>query len=179
MLTWHQETRSLATLTPYAENPRRMGKKALANLKRSLQEDGFHQRLLIDTDGTVIGGHSRLRAMQELGWKEVEVLVPSRKLTAEEFDRINIRDNLPFGDFDFDMLANKFDVSTLMDWGMEDLPFPPKEEDEEPVPTPQDESPAFSVVIACKDEDHAKDMVELLEGLGFVGRVAKGQIKLG
>lgn len=90
-LVWASRTIALKDLKPYENNPRRMTKVAFENLKRSLKE---------------------------LGIKEVEVLVPSRELTAEEFDRINIRDNLPFGDFDFDILGNRFDPEQLKGWGM-------------------------------------------------------------
>ena len=44
--------------------------------------------------------------------------------TQEEFDRINIQDNLLFGQFDFDILGNKFDMEQLTDWGMPETWMP-------------------------------------------------------
>ena len=64
---------------------------------------------------------SRKKALLEAGLKEsdiVEVLIPDRKLTQQELDRINIRDNLSFGEYDFDILGNRFDIDTLIDIGM-------------------------------------------------------------
>jgi hypothetical protein len=49
---------------------------------------------------------------------EIEVVCPNRKLTEEEFKRINIQDNLPFGEFDYDLLSGSFDVVELVEWGM-------------------------------------------------------------
>lgn len=120
-LTWSEETRKLGDLKDYDRNPRRMSKDAFSKLCESLKQDGYHGRILVDTDGVIIGGHSRKKALLASGFKKgdsVTVLVPNRKLSQEEFDRLNIRDNLPYGEFDFDMLANHFDAEKLIEWGM-------------------------------------------------------------
>lgn len=125
MIEWSLVKKRISDLKDYDKNPRSMKKKAFDHLVRSIQEDGYHHRILADTDGTIIGGHSRKKALKKAGYSdsdEIEVLVPNRKLTAEEFDRINIRDNLGYGDFDFDILSQNFEASTLIDWGFpEDL----------------------------------------------------------
>lgn len=127
-LEWTTKTLTLSELKPYSKNPRKISKQAFEQLKASLKQDGYHQRLVADVDGTIVGGHQRLKALKELGIKDVEVLTPSRKLTEEEFDRINIRDNLPFGDFDTDLLAEHFDPDKLLEWGMPEE-WLPKQED--------------------------------------------------
>lgn len=121
MLTWHTKTVKISDLKDYAHNPRRISKKAMDQLTASLQEDGYHQRLVVNHDLTIIGGHQRKKALLKAGLSkdtEIEVLIPSRPLTPEELDRINIRDNLAYGEYDFDILANRFDAETLMNWGM-------------------------------------------------------------
>lgn len=66
----------------------------------------------------VVGGHQRIEALKQIGLTQVEVLIPDRKLTDKEFKRILIRDNLPFGEFDFDMLGADYDAAELLDIGM-------------------------------------------------------------
>jgi site-specific DNA-methyltransferase (adenine-specific) len=120
-IQWINEKWKLKDLKDYDRNPRKMGKEEFGKLVESLKSDGYHHRLLINTDGTIIGGHARKKALLKAGHKEndeIEVLVPNRRLTDEEFDRVNIRDNLPYGSFDFDMLANNFEAAQLIEWGM-------------------------------------------------------------
>lgn len=121
-IQWTSKQVFVSHLKPYERNPRTISKDALEKLKRSIQEDGYHQRIIANADYSVIGGHQRIRALNELGIKEVEVLVPSEQLDEETFRRILIRDNLQAGEWDFEALANDFDVEELLDWGFpEDL----------------------------------------------------------
>lgn len=120
-ISWQTEVKKLSELKDYDKNPRKIGKKEFNDLVRSIKEDGYHQRLLVNRDGTIIGGHQRKKAMLKAGFKEdteIEVLMPSRALVGDDFDRINIRDNLSFGQYDFDILAANFEPETLIDWGM-------------------------------------------------------------
>jgi DNA modification methylase len=120
-ISWKSDLRKLKDLKDYKNNPRKMEKEPFKKLVESLKSDGYHQRLLINIDGTIIGGHARKKALLKAGYKEeseIEVLVPDRLLTGEDFDRVNIRDNLPYGSFDFDMLANMFEPEQLIEWGM-------------------------------------------------------------
>lgn len=122
-IAWGTQQRKLKDLKDYDKNPRKMDKDEFNNLIKSIQQDGYHQRLLINVDNTIIGGHQRKKAMLKAGYKPndiIEVLVPNRLLEGDDFDRLNIRDNLPYGSFDFDMLANNFDSERLIEWG-----FPP------------------------------------------------------
>jgi len=120
-IIWRTETRKLGELQDYVDNPRKMGKDEFQKLVESLQQDGYHGRIKIDTHNVIIGGHSRKKAMLKAGYTlndEIEVLTPTIPLSEEEFDRINIRDNLPYGSFDFDILGNNFEPQQLIDWGM-------------------------------------------------------------
>ena len=115
---WTESEADVATLKPYERNPRTISKEAFDRLKESIQSLGFHQRVLCQPDMSVIGGHSRLKALTELGIKRVKILMPDRNLTKDEFRKLLIQDNLPFGSFDFDMLAADFDMGELVEWGM-------------------------------------------------------------
>lgn len=121
MLNWTSKTIQISELKEYEHNPRRIGKKEFEKLVSSIKQDGYHQRIIVNHDNIIIGGHQRKKALLEAGLKEsdtVEVLIPDRKLTQKELDRINIRDNLSFGEYDFEILANRFDTETLIDFGM-------------------------------------------------------------
>lgn len=121
MLNWTSKTIQISELKEYEHNPRRIGKKEFEKLVSSIKQDGYHQRIIVNQDNVIIGGHQRKKALLEAGLKEtdtIEVLIPDRELTQEELDRINIRDNLSFGEYDFDILANRFDTETLVDFGL-------------------------------------------------------------
>ena len=130
-ITWTNEGIHLKDLKEYDLNPRSMTKKDFDKLVKSILQDGYHQRILVDTNNVIIGGHQRTKALYAAGYTDtsiIEVLKPSRHLTDSEFKRLNIRDNLTFGDFDFELLANHFEMEELLDWGMEINTFPNIEE---------------------------------------------------
>ena len=69
----------------------------------------------------VIGGNMRLRAYRELGWKEVPCCILPEDIPVEKLRKMVIQDNNPFGETDWNMIANEWDVEELKDWGV-DLP---------------------------------------------------------
>jgi ParB-like chromosome segregation protein Spo0J len=69
----------------------------------------------------ICGGHGRKKILERLGIKEVDCYIPSRKLTQKEFDELNIRLNKNIaGEWDFDILANDFELPDLIEWGFEE-----------------------------------------------------------
>ena len=180
MLEWLSQKVKLSALKDYVHNPRRLSRQAMEKLCVSLREDGYHQRLLVNQDLTIIGGHQRKRALLEAGCTpdtEIEVLMSSRLLTSEELDRINIRDNLPYGSFDTDILANRFDPQTLSDFGMPDdllkslgIPSPLDMLEEQPLPeiTPEPKSKLGDIYtlgahrLMCGDSTNPTDVAKLL-----------------
>lgn len=77
--------------------------------------------IVIDNDGTILGGNMRYRALCELGYKEIpdEWVKRADELTDEEKQRFIIEDNVAFGDWDYDLLANAWDTELLNDWGVD------------------------------------------------------------
>ena len=73
-INWNAETKKLSELKDYDRNPRKMGGKQFDDLVRSIKEDGYHQRLLINLDGTIIGGHQR---------KKAQLLIPTNRRLAQ------------------------------------------------------------------------------------------------
>ena len=119
-LKWHTEKRIINQLIPYENNPRIMTEKQKADLQKSLEEFDLVEIPAIDTDNKIIAGHQRLKIMQMLGRgdEEIDVRIPNRKLTEDEFKRYNLRSNKNTGEWDWDLLAN-FDEELLIDVGFE------------------------------------------------------------
>lgn len=125
-LTWHIKEVALDDLKEYEHNPRRISKKAIDRLVEDIKNVGYRNRIVIDDNNTIVGGHARKVALLKAGYKKtdkIECLSPSRPLTTQEFKQINVQDNLSYGDFDFDILANHFEVNDLIEWGMDEKLF--------------------------------------------------------
>ena len=80
--------------------------------------------IIIDKDNIVIGGNQRYEALVAMGYNNIpdEWVKRADKLTEEERKRFIILDNLPFGEFDYEKLANTWNEKELRLWGM-DLPY--------------------------------------------------------
>jgi len=118
-----------STLTPLAQikaNPNNPRTIKDAKFKRLVESIRTFPKMLairpivVNDDMIVLGGNMRLKACKEAGIKEVPVIKAS-DLTEEEQRQFIIKDNVGFGDWDWDMLANEWDVAELDEWGM-DLP---------------------------------------------------------
>lgn len=125
-MKWIETEVKLGDLKPFEQNPRKISKDAFNKLVKSLEEDGYHQRILMNWDNTIVGGHQRIKALRKLGVKNndlIKVLKPEEELNPDEFLRINIRDNGEFGNYDVDILANSsIEIERLIGWGVpEDL----------------------------------------------------------
>jgi len=101
-------------------NPRAIRKDQLDKLVKSLRE--FPEMLearpiVVDPDFVVLGGNMRLKAAQLAGLTEVPVYVATwEEAKHKEFI---IKDNLAFGEWDWDMLANEWDAGQLNEWGLD------------------------------------------------------------
>jgi len=122
-ITWSLKTFQIDELTDYAKNPRSLTKQQFEQLKKSLDKFGLIDKPIINADEkhTVIGGHQRLRVLRSENQKSVECWYPSRELDEKEVEELNIRLNKNTGDWDFDTLANNFEVGDLMDWGFTEM----------------------------------------------------------
>jgi len=121
-LLWHNERRRIDELVPYGNNPRRLTSKQRADLKASISRFHLVEVPAINTDNTIVSGHMRLKILSGIEGRdyEVDVRVPNRTLTEQEFKEYNIRANKNTGEFDFDILSNNFEYDDLQDWGFSD-----------------------------------------------------------
>lgn len=119
-LTWRTEKRKVEDLLPWSGNPRKLTDEQAEQLKRSLEKFNLVEIPAIDTDNRLIAGHQRIKILLALGRgvEEIDVRVPNRKLTKEEFEEYNVRSNLTTGEWDFEALGN-FDETFLEDIGFD------------------------------------------------------------
>lgn len=122
-ITWHNEKRAIRDLIPYEVNPRQITNKQAKDLKASLAKFGIADPLIINTDNMIIGGHQRKKILETLlGYDpdyQIDVRVPDRELSIDEARELNVRLNKNVADWDFDILANNFELDDLLDWGFD------------------------------------------------------------
>ena len=137
----YAEEVSISRLKANPNNPRIMRDDRFAKLKKSITEfpDMLNKRPIVavtDKDGKlmVLGGNMRLRACQDLKMKTVPVVLAD-DWTEEQRRRVIITDNVGFGEWNYDDLANEWEAEDLEDWGL-DIPrvpdFEPVGIDEQP-----------------------------------------------
>jgi ParB-like chromosome segregation protein Spo0J len=106
------------------KNPRLIKDDKFKKLVKSIQE--FPQMLelrpiVVDENNIILGGNMRYKACIEAGLKEIYIL-KAEDLTELQKDEFIVKDNVGFGEWDWDILANEWDTEKLQDWGL-DLPL--------------------------------------------------------
>ena len=76
--------------------------------------------IVVDSNMVVLGGNMRLKACLAAGLKEVPIIVADKLTDAQKAEFV-IKDNVGFGEWDWEMLANQWDADLLTDWGL-DIP---------------------------------------------------------
>ena len=114
------------------DNPRLIKDYKYQKLVRSLKD--FPKMLelrpiVVNKDMVILGGNMRYRASIDAGLKEVWIKIA--ELTPDQEKEFIIKDNSSFGEWDWDTLANEWDIENLKDWGL-DLPSVYFDDDEEP-----------------------------------------------
>ena len=108
-------------------NPRQLTKDQYKSLRDSMERFGLVDPVIInkhpDRENIVIGGHQRLRIAKDMGIEKVPCVELSLDLNQEK--ELNVRLNRNVGEWDYDALANYFDVGELTEWGFteDDLQF--------------------------------------------------------
>jgi len=119
-ITWKVEKRKLADLKPHPKNPRQFTEKGMKDLENSINSIGFMQPININQEGTILSGHGRAMKLKQMGETEVDVYVPDRMLTPKQEEEVLVRANAnTAGQWDWDLLANNFELEEINDWGLE------------------------------------------------------------
>ncbi len=119
-ITWTNERRTLEQLTPWEANPRQIKEDQAERLVGSYEDFNQVNPLAIEPDNTLLNGHQRRNVwLKKYGsGLEVDVRVASRKLTMDERKKLTIYlHEGATGEWDFDMMANIFELDELTEWG--------------------------------------------------------------
>lgn len=113
-LSWKTIQKTVNDLVPQKINPRLITDKQMSDLTRSLKKYNLVEIPAIDTNGTILAGHQRIKALKLLGRGDelIDVRIPNRKLTEKESKEYLIASNKLGGDWDFELLKS-FDFETL------------------------------------------------------------------
>lgn len=122
---------SISQVKTNPNNPRLIKDDKFKKLVSSIKE--FPEMLeirpiVVDNDNIVLGGNMRLRACKEAGLKEVHI-IKADQLTEKQQREFIIKDNVGFGEWDWDDLANEWDVEQLKTYGL-DMPVFIEDSDE-------------------------------------------------
>ena len=118
----------LSTLIPNADNPRTIKDTKFKELVENLRK--FPKFLTLRPivvksreDKTIIGGNMRFEGLKHLGYTEIpeEWVKTADDFTEDEWKAFIVLDNVPFGEWDFDALANHYDYDELQNLGL-DIP---------------------------------------------------------
>jgi ParB-like chromosome segregation protein Spo0J len=161
-IIWTLKKQKVSELKENPKNPRNLTKKGLDDLEKSITKFGVAEPLVVNSDGMICGGHGRKKILERLNIKEVDCYYPSRKLTPKEFDELNVRLNKNIaGEFNFDILANEFELPDLLEWGFEEGELGIEQE-------PKDLSGkienTYEVVIECVNEKEQEKIYNELSG---------------
>lgn len=161
-------------------NPRIIKDDKYKKLKQSLKD--FPQMLelrpiVYDDTNTILGGNMRLRALQELASEGMEIkdewFKKASELTEEQKKEFIIKDNVPFGEWDYDILANEWSDLPLDGWGLDIDGWDDKEIIEDEAPELSDEEPKSKLGevyqlgrhrLMCGDSTKIEDVEKLMNG---------------
>jgi hypothetical protein len=141
------------------DNPRVIKDNKFQKLVKSIQELPQMLELrpiVVNRDMIVLGGNMRLKACEAAGLTQVPVVFADN-LTPEQEREFIIKDNSSFGEWDWDLLANEWDVEQLQDWGMDigGFDLSPDEFDESFELPDGDKSPFQQMTFTMADEQQA------------------------
>lgn len=161
-------------------NPRQLTKDQHSQLKDSIKRFGLVDPLIVNKNkerkNILVGGHQRLRIAKELGIDKIPCVEVDLNIDQEK--ELNIRLNKNVGEWDYDSLANYFDVGELMDWGFTDDELQFYEEEPEQGLIEDDEIPEVEEAITkqgdlwilgehrllCGDATKKEDVDILMDG---------------
>ena len=113
--------KNVADIIPANYNPREITKKQFAEIKESVDKFGLVDPLIVNIHpnrkNILVGGHQRLQVIIDMGLKTAPCVEVN--LDEKQEKELNVRLNKNQGQWNFDNLANFFDVDNLVDWGFD------------------------------------------------------------
>jgi len=133
--------------------------------------------IIVDDTMTILGGNMRYSALREAGYTDLpdEWVKQAKDLTEEEKKQFVIKDNLPFGEWDWDILANNFEIKDLLEWGFDEKELKIEQEVEEDEAPEVSDEPAISKLgevyqlgrhrLMCGSAKNLDDVQKLTDGV--------------
>ena len=115
-------TKKIGDLIEAEYNPRQLTKEQFQQITDSIKRFGIVDPIIVNKNkerkNIIVGGHQRVKVAGSLGFKEIPCVEVD--LTPDKERELNVRLNKNTGEWNWDELANHFDVSELIDWGFND-----------------------------------------------------------
>jgi ParB-like chromosome segregation protein Spo0J len=157
----------ISQIKPNPENPRIIKDHKFKQLVASIKS--FPQMLelrpiVIDENNVVLGGNMRLKACIEAGLTDVPV-VQAKDLTDLQKKEFIVKDNVGYGEWDWDDLANNWDEQLLTEWGLDIPDFAIAPSDDELIGNEKNNPPTIKITFASIEELQCAeaDIIELID----------------
>jgi len=163
-------TVKINTVKSNPNNPRLIKDDKFKKLVKSLREFPEMAKvrpIVVNQDMVVLGGNMRLKGMKEAGWKDVPIeIVDWSEDKQREFI---IKDNVGFGEWEWELLANEWDAEDLEEWGLDGFPFENVADESKDLSDYLRET--FEVIIECTSEREQEQVFNSMIKDGYKCRV--------
>jgi ParB-like chromosome segregation protein Spo0J len=158
---------SIKDIKPNPNNPRLVKDDKFAKLVQSIKD--FPQMLdirpiVVNKDMIVLGGNMRLKACKEAGLKEIPI-IKAEDLTEEQQREFIIKDNVGYGEWDWQLIAKEWDTEKLNDWGLDIPDFAIAPTEDELIGDEKNKPPTMKLTFeSVEDLQQAEiDITELID----------------
>ena len=154
-------------------NPRIIKNDKFKKLVKSIKEfpEMLEKRpIVVDEDLMVLGGNMRLKASKDAGLKEVWIDI-AEGWTKEQKDEFVVKDNVNFGEWEWDMLANEWDSVQLAEWGLDVWPNEDDEQNNDVNDISDNISEEYRVEIELNSEREQEQVFNELTKKGYKCRI--------
>ena len=177
------ERRSVASLVPYARNPRTHSPEQVDQIAASIREWGWTVPVLVDDRGGLIAGHGRVMAAKLLGLEEIPVMVAAGWSEAQKRAYVIADNKLTLnGGWDDELLKVELGDLKALDFGLALMGFsleeigalsdaPPQGEGGIETPGAGSYKEQFGVIVVCSSETDQAEIYERLKGEGLTVKV--------
>lgn len=165
--------KKIKDIHPYEKNPRVISDVAIEKVANSIKEFGFKVPIVIDKDGTVVTGHTRLKAAEKLGMTEVPCIVAD-DLTPEQIKAFRLADNKvsEFSEWNLDLLNSEIEI---LDIDMEKFGFDQNVSNIENGSEEYKEEELnfkYEIIVECDNESQQAKVFKELQGKGYVCHIS-------
>ena len=167
---------AISKIKPNPKNPRTIKDERFEKLKKSIEDfpDMLNKRPLVcftDTDGkyVVLGGNMRLKAAKDLGLKELPIILAD-EWTEEQKAEFLIKDNVGYGEWEWQQLEAEWDNQKLEEWGL-DMPVFKNDNEDELKDISDSIKNLYRIEIVCQDEEHQENTYNKLIEQGYECRI--------